>query len=427
MKNTLRLLIFILLASLFLLPACADNDGPADNNLEGLVEEFGLEPLPDIPYPPDNQYNADRVELGRLLFYDPIVSGEKRSTCGTCHHPAFGFADGRKLSIGVSDSPDIGPMRTHGTSILSFRPIDDVPRNAPTIFNTAFNLDSLGIANHKGVMFWDGRARGLEEQAVLPPTSRDEMRGDAWDPDKAMFYIVNSRLNREPEYVEWFKKAFPAEAKKHEDNGTQFRITEDMYAKSLAAFQRELVTRNSPYDRFLAGQTDALTDQQKKGARLFFTKGKCGSCHTGPMLSDYKFSVVGVPQIGPGKRIEKGEDYGREEFTLQAAHRYKFRTPTIRNVSITGPYMHSGVFETLKEVVEFYNRGSKPRHPRITDDMLHPDVREPLGLTEDEIDAIVSFMESLEDNGSMLDPRLLEVPETVPSGLTPLAGAKAPR
>lgn len=422
MKSIYRLLMLFLLSSTVLFYSCSEDD-PIVTPIDGdLVAEFGLKTLPEIPYPPDNQYNIDRIKLGRLLFYDPILSAEKASTCATCHHPALGFGDGRKLPAGVSNSIHIGPKRELGVSKATNLPIGDVPRNSPTVFNTAFNLDSTGELTPFGVMFWDGRARGLEAQAVKPPTSREEMKGDMLSPNNVFTFICLS-LDKIDEYRMLFEKAFPEEAKEYKSKGDEFTITKQMVGKVLAAFQRELVTRNTAYDRFVKGDSEALTDNQKKGLRLFFTKAKCGSCHNGPNFSDYKFVVQGVPQIGPGKKLLAGEDFGREEFTQQVSGRFAFRTPTLRNVTLTAPYMHDGIFETLEEVVHFYNNASQPRHPKVTDDMLHPDLREPLGLTKEEINQLVDFMHALEDNGSLLDPMLMEIPDRVPSGLPVLGGA----
>lgn len=422
MNSIYKLLLIFIISSMVLLHSCAEDEvGPRIPDRDELIEKYDLEPLPDIPYPDDNQYNPLRVELGRLLFYDPILSAENRSTCGTCHHPGLGFADGRKLPAGVGESMHIGPDRELGVSVFSGLPIGDVPRNSPTIFNTAYNLDSLGRLNPFGVMFWDGRARGLEDQAVKPPTSREEMKGDRLSPNNAIYFLCRD-IEKTPEYVRLFKEAFPEEVE-----GDEIDIDSDMLGKALAAFQRELVTKNTAYDRFVGGEAEALTDQQKKGLDLFFSKAKCGECHNGPNFSDYKFIVAGVPQIGPGKKLEPGEDYGREEFTQQISGRFAFRTPTLRNVTLTAPYMHDGVFETLEEVVQFYNNASRPRHPKVTDDIIDPILKNPLNLTDEEVDAIVAFMEALEDNGSLLDPKLMEVPDKVPSGMKPLAGATLKR
>lgn len=426
MKTVYKLLAIFLLSSSVFFYSCSEENSPNESTDNDLVKEFNLQTLPAIPYPDDNQYNADRIELGRLLFYDPILSGEKHSSCGTCHHPAFAFADGRKLPVGVSDSPHIGPLRELGNSIVTGLLLGDVPRNAPTVFNTAFNLDSNGKLNSKGLMFWDGRAKGLEDQAVKPPTSREEMRGDMFDPTSAIENLC-SRIDSVSGYIELFKKSFPIEAKQFKKDGKPFIVSQNMLGRAIGAFERELVTRNSAYDRFVMGDKNALTENQKKGLKLFYTKAKCSSCHSGPNFSNYKFIVQGVPQIGPGKLIQKGEDYGREEFTNQNSGHFAFRTPSLRNVSITAPYMHDGVLATLEEVVQFYNHASQPRHPSVTNNMLDPLLREPLGLTDDEVGAIVDFMNSLEDNGSLLDPKLLQVPTTLPSGLLPLAGATPPK
>lgn len=414
--------MLMLLSSTVLFYSCSDDDSVIPPEEGDLVTEFGLETLPAIPYPSDNQYNPDRIELGRLLFYDPVLSAENGSTCGTCHHPGLAFGDGRKLPAGVSNSLHIGPDRELGVSKATLLPIGDVPRNSPTVFNTAFNLDSTGKLTPFGTMFWDGRAKGLEAQAVKPPTSREEMKGDVFSPNNVITLLC-SKMDKVPEYIRLFKKAFPDEAKAIEAKGDQFIISKVMLGKALAAFQRELVTRNTPYDRFVQGDNNALTENQKKGLRLFFTKAKCNTCHNGPNFSDYKFVVQGVPQIGPGKKLQAGEDFGREEFTEQVSGRFAFRTPSLRNVTLTAPYMHDGVFETLEEVMNFYNNASRPRHPRVTDAMLHPTLRDPLGLTKDEIAQLVDFMHALEDNGSLLDPKLMEVPTTVPSGMLPLNGA----
>jgi cytochrome c peroxidase len=144
------------------------------------------------------------------------------------------------------------------------------------------------------------------------------------------------------------------------------------------------------------------------------------------MFSDYQFHDLGVPQTGEGKDVLPGDDTGREEHTLDPADRYAFRTPTLRNVELTAPYMHDGIFATIEEVVRFYNDGALPRHTSVSDAMIDPNVRDPLGLTETEIADIVAFLRALTDPGSAVDPRLLTVPATVPSGLAPVFGEGEP-
>jgi len=379
--------------------------------------EFDLQVLGDIPYPPDNLPRQERIALGRLIFFDPIISGEKNVACGTCHHPAFGFADGRQFGAGVSGS-GLGPSRILSKSTVTGDPIDFEPRNSPTVWNAAFNGVQSAIPSHVGLQFMDGRAKGLEEQAKGPITSRVEMKGDPYTSEVAMDSVV-ARLRAIPEYVTRFRDAFPDEASTMTGDAI---VNEDTYGRAIGAYERELVTRNSAYDRYVQGDDNALNDLQKKGLELFFTKAKCASCHNGPMFSDYQFVVQGVPQEGGGKAVITGDDTGREEFTKNPADRYAFRTLTLRNIELTAPYMHDGVLKTLEDVVRFYNDGAQPRHPQITDDMLPAVLKDPLDLTEDEIKALVAFMKALTDHGDALPAFMTTVPAKVPSGLMPVFG-----
>ncbi|MBI3873350.1 MAG: c-type cytochrome, partial [candidate division Zixibacteria bacterium] len=275
------------------------------------------------------------------------------------------------------------------------------------------------------------RVKSLEVQATKPITSRVEMRGDAYPGDNAQATAValDSVLNRLrgiPEYVQRFRIAFPAEAKEVDLGQRANIIDSSTYARAIAAFERELVSNNSPYDRYVKGDDNTLNAVQKKGLELFFTKAKCAVCHTGPMFSSFEFIVQGVPQEGTGKDVIPGDDAGREEKTKDPADRYAFRVPTLRNVELTPPYMHDGVFGTLKDVVRFYNDGAHPRHPAVDDTKLNPLLRDTLGLSNDEMDAIVEFMKSLTDPGTAIDPSLLMVPTHVPSGLPPVFGVRGP-
>jgi cytochrome c peroxidase len=278
-----------------------------------------------------------------------------------------------------------------------------------------------------GFMFADGRVRGLEDQAKGPIGSRVEMRGDAYpgDEERAQEQSLSNvlgRLRAIPEYMTMFTVAFAEHAEAYP--GITI-INPSTYGRAIAAYERELVTTNSAYDRYVQGDDGALTPSQLRGLELFFTKAKCAACHSGPMFSDSRFVVQGVPQEGEGKDTVAGDDLGREEHTFDPSDRYAFRTPTLRNIELTDPYMHDGVFETLVDVVEFYNHGAQPRHPGVTDAMLDTDLKSPLGLTGAEVDDVVAFMEALTDPGTLLDPELLTVPATVPSGLEPLFGVKA--
>jgi cytochrome c peroxidase len=412
-----------LAALALLLASCSD--GPSAPSRPGLDDDlrqrFALRALGEIPYPHGDAPSAARIALGRLLFFDPILSGEKDVACATCHHPDLAFADGRQFSVGAGGA-GLGPGRVASVSSITGLPIGLVPRNSQTIFNAAFNADAAGSPSHLGLQFWDGRASGLEEQARIPIMSRTEMAGDAYPAEVARDSVV-ARLRGLDEYVELFREAFPAESEAL--TGADV-VTMDTYGRAVAAYERELVTRNSPFDRYAGGDDGALSPEQKVGLELFFTKAVCSSCHGGPMFSDFRFHVLGVPQEGDGKDLLPGDDTGREEHTLNPADRYAFRTPTLRNVELTAPYMHDGVFATLEEVVRFYDQGGLPRHPAVGDALIDPFVRDPLGLTNEEVSALVAFLEALTDPGSALDPTLLAVPESVPSGLEPVFGVRTP-
>jgi len=413
------------LSLVLLLLGMGCHDGPEGPTPPGPDDElrrrFDLRPLGEAPYPADNGPSAARIDLGRFLFFDPILSGEKDVACGTCHHPSLAFADGRQFGAGVS-GVGLGPTRILSVSAISGLPIDLGPRNTPTVLNAAFNADESGAASPLGFQFWDGRARGLEEQARGPIASRGEMAGDAYPLEEARDSVV-ARLRSIAEYVRLFRGAFPTEAAIHP--GAEV-ISMDTYGRAVAAYERELVTRFSPYDRYALGENAALTPSQKRGLELFFTKAGCNSCHAGPMFSDFRFHVVGVPQEGSGTVLLPGDDVGREESTGDPADRYAFRTATLRNVALTAPYMHDGAFATLNAVVRFYNDGARPRHAAMDDAVLDPLVRQPLDLTDGEVADLVGFLEALTDPGTGLDPLLLTIPEAVPSGLTPVFGVRSP-
>lgn len=414
---------------LSVLSAC-DGSGIRPRGGDVLRNRFDLQTLPLISYPPDNQPRQERIALGRLLFFDPILAGEMDVSCGTCHHPSFAFADSRQFGAGVSGS-GLGPTRIMSTSAMTGDPVHLEPRNTPTVFNAAFNGDSTGAPSHLGLMFWDGRRNGIEALASLPIASRVEMRGDAYpgtdlEAEDVALDSVLHRLREIPEYVTRFQMAFPVEAVSIDPMTPEMIIDSSTYARAIASYVRELVTRNSAYDRYVNGDDDALSAQQKHGLELFFTKAKCSSCHSGPMFSDFSFIVQGVPQEGTGKETLPGDDLGRAEETQLPTDMYAFKTPSLRNVELTAPYMHDGVFESLEEVLRFYNDGAHPRHTQVTDGMLAPILVDSLHLTIEEIEAIIAFMRSLTDPGTALPPFLTTVPESVPSGLMPVFGVEGP-
>lgn len=414
--------LFVILPALLFGFGCGDDDdddanpiGPATD----LRTELGLESLPAVIYPADNPPMQERIALGRLLFFDPILSGHLDVSCATCHHPAFGFGDRRQLSVGVSGS-GLGPDR-----MITDDNFHLIPRNSPTIWNVACNINEAGEPDQDGFLFHDGRARGLEDQASKPIASRVEMRGDAYAQEDALDSVI-ARLQSIDDYVDRFAVAFPGELLKAPAEHRELVVDSSTYARAIAAYERELVAGNSPYDRYVLGDDTALNDIQLEGLELFFGDAKCGACHSGPMLGDFQFRVIGVPQIGPGKEAIPGDDAGRMEHTGEQSDKYAFRTLSLRNVEITPPYMHDGFFNSLDEVVRFHNDGAQPRHTEVSDAMLDTVFTGPLGLSDDEIHAIVQFMRSLTDPGTMVDPYLLTVPHEVPSGLMPVFGLPGP-
>lgn len=365
-----------------------DNPVIASSNDE-LIDALNLEGLPDVAHPADNATSDDKVELGRLLFWDPIIGGEKDMACATCHHPDFAYTDGLDLAIGVNGS-GLGPDRTENTGGLytDGTEIGRVPRNSPSVLNAAYNglIAGSSYSAEDSPMFWDSRMTSFEDQCQGPPGSESEMRGFAYTEEQT-FDSIMARLNANSEYVQLFEDAF----------GAGPIITEN-YAKAIGAFERTIVSANSPYDQYLAGDLNALTDQQKEGVLLFNGKGKCNTCHFGPTLSGYGHFVIGI-EDNPAH--PEGGDAGLDDL-------YKFRTPTLRNVGLTGPYMHNGMMTSLADIVA-YKSAAIPSNPNVTEAMM--DIT-PSDLTADEQAAVVAFLESLTD--SDFDTT---IPASVPSGL----------
>jgi cytochrome c peroxidase len=437
---------------------CGGDDNPIappSDEIAQTIAQFELSALPPIPYPDDNHFLAERVALGRLLFFDPILGGESDPAlkqaagkdpyryrandvaCATCHHPAFNFADGRRLGAGVSGAQfndlDLGPARVvPGLSLVTGDPVGTEPRNSMTILNAAFNGEGSITPVADSFQFMDGRVTdGLEGQAILPLTSREEMAGDAYGPGATVQDAqdaVTQRIRNIPEYVMRFRQAFASEINDAAD------ITIQHIGRAIAAYERELITPNSRYDQFVSGDYSVFTQQEKDGFTLFFGKGLCGDCHRGPMLSDFEFVVQGVgddyDSILPGfpGKNGVGGDWGRfhaDELAF-ADQKFAFRTLTIRDVELTAPYFHSGSAGTLMEVLQFYNRGGRGPQDISDAEMTaagvtrDPSIR-PLGLTGAEMEAIVAFLKTTTATVQLasLGINLTEVPQRVPSGLVP--------
>jgi len=350
----------------------------------------GLSALPQvIAAPPDNQSNPEKVALGRLLFWDPILSGNKDVACATCHHPKFGYAENLDISIGVN-GVGLGNTR-HFESPNS---IPFVQRNSQTILNTAFNgIDPEGRFDPvTAPMFWDLRAQGLEAQALLPIITFEEMRGYAYSEENAID-IVLARLSSIPEYRVLFASAFADDQ----------AISSENLGRALAAFQRTLVANDSPFDRYMRGDLDAMTSAQIQGMRQFERIG-CIDCHNGPMFSDYKLHVLGVPDNRKLPNSDQGVDQS-----------YAFRTASLRNLAYTSPYMHSGVFSTLDDVLDFYDDGGRRRrrNQNVARDQLDPLLRR-LRDVDDVERELIEFLNALND-----DSFDKTIPALVPSGLPP--------
>ena len=358
-----------------------------------------------------------KEELGRLLFWDPILSGNKDAACATCHHPDFAYGDGRDLSRGTG-AVGLGPKR----SDISKGQIPVVKRNSPTILNVAFNgLDDdddgdrrrgrrrfdgspASINQARAPMFWDSRVRSLETQALEPIKALEELRGHAY-PEAAAVDTVIARIRKIPEYVALFQNAFGA--------GTA--VDGPQLGEAIAAFERSLVAINSPFDRFRAGDVDALTAQQRRGLETFEEVG-CDRCHDGIMFSDFDHHAEGIREHPLLAQPDTG------------AGRFRFRTPSLRNVALTAPYMHNGMLPTLRDVLRFYDNGrsenpnvSNERDRRRDDNNNNNNIPRVSGqfqrvdsMSDGEMEDIIAFLNALTD--ANFDRT---VPARVPSGLPP--------
>ena len=293
--------------------------------------------LPPFSWPSQNPYSAAKVELGRFLYFDKRLSADETLSCASCHDPQFAFTDGAAVSTGI--------RKQKGN------------RSAPTIINRAYTL----------AQFWDGRAATLEEQAKGPMANPIEM-GNTHE-------ALVGRLQKVPGYRPMFAKAFGSE-----------EINIDRVAMAIASFERTLLSGNSPYDRYKAGNKQALTPAQVRGMSVFFDKAKCDKCHEGANFTLNAYANLGVGSDKPDP------DVGRFAVTKDPRDWGVFKTPTLREIEHTAPYMHDGSLKTLDEVVEFYDKGG------IKNKNLDENIR-PLHLTAREKSDLVEFLRSLSGEG----------------------------
>lgn len=347
--------------------------------------------------PSDNPLTADKIVLGKLLFWDPILSGNRDVACATCHHPRNAYAEDRDLSIGVNGVGYGRNRRFQSPNSIPF-----VKRNSPTMVNVGFNgISQAGeYSPANAPMFWDMRVKSLEIQAIEPIKSFEEMRGDVYPEDKALETVV-ARLNAIPEYRALFSKAF----------GNENAVNVTNLGKAIASFGRSLVSNNSPFDRYMRGDRSAMTAAQLEGMERFERVG-CTECHNGPMFSDYKVHVLGVPDNGTLKQSDRGMADMPEVFRTASFEGtpYAFRTASLRNLRLTSPYMHSGRFSTLMGVLDFYD--DLPENPNVRRRDVDPLARR-LDDPDDAADAIIAFLDALND-----DSFDKTIPSRVPSGLS---------
>lgn len=297
--------------------------------------------LPEVRHPEDNPPTPEKIELGKQLYFDARLSSDNTISCASCHDPQKGWSNGEAVATGVGGAKG--------------------GRSAPTIVNSAYYR----------LQFWDGRAKSLEEQALGPIQNPIEM--------KMTLEEVVPKLNEIAGYKAQFQKVF----------GTD--VTDDGIAKAIAAFERTVLSGNAPFDQFKAGNKDALTEPAQRGMKLFFGKANCSACHSGPSFSDSAFHNVGLDS----------DDVGRKAISKLAGDHGAMKTPTLREIARTAPYMHNGSLKTLEDVVAHYNKGGN-NNP-FQDEEIHP-----LNLSPEEIADLVTFMK---EGLSSADYPLVEPPK----------------
>ncbi len=392
--------------------------------------------------------NDAKVELGRSLFFDKVLSGNRNISCATCHHPDHGTSDA--LSLGLGEGPrGLGPERRPGAT-KDEAVHDRVPRNSPALFN-------LGAAEFE-VLFHDGRVEadphgyyeggfitpakwklpsGLENvlaaQAMFPVVSAAEMAGQKGENPLADASSLNNaagpggvweqlgdRLAAIPEYVDLFRAAYPGEVSGPED------VTYVRAANAIAAFEAEAFrAADSRFDRFLRGDRDAMTWAEKRGMDLFYGKANCAGCHSGKFQTDHDFHAIAMPQIGPGKADGQDgsywrasghsafvEDHGRGRVTGRDEDDYRFRTPSLRNVEITGPWGHTGAYTTLEDVVRHHLDPVEALNRYRPDPAILPETGPVLELAAAGSALEVEFLsESRQEGFRMRDTWVQEQPE----------------
>lgn len=311
-----------------------------------------LEPFKSAPVSAKNPQTPEKIELGKKLFFDRRLSGDGTMSCATCHIPDLAFTDGQDIALSYPTTKNW--------------------RNTPTLINIAFNK----------YLFYDGRATSLEDQALFPVMSAFEMNKN--------LDFLEEQIRTVPEYVKAFKKAFNSD------------VTREKIAMAIAAFERTLISADAPIDKFLKGDKKALSADAQKGLEIFKGKGKCADCHYGVNFADDNFYALSVPENPEHQKDPRitatrrfvakvyhyddyknlNDDPGRYLITKDKKDWKAFRTPTLRDIAKTGPYMHNGILKTLDEVIEFFNKGGGRGNK----------VLKPLNLTVDEKKYLKAFL-----------------------------------
>lgn len=365
-------MVFVLAA--LAMPAQAKNECP--DSAEGRVlqyragpdcwppfkvdESIDAVPLGTLPEPVESAVGTkEQQALGKLLFFDPRLSGSGQIACASCHDPEWQWADGRRVPYGHNRKPG--------------------RRNSPSIANAAL----------QHFQFWDGRAAGIPAQVLMPIANQDEMHST---PAEAV-----EKINQAPGYGAPVMAAFGKR-----------NLDQEGLTKALTAFLGAVTTTETRFDHFYRGEGNALTDQEIRGLDLFRTKAGCMNCHHGPLFSDNKFHNIGLHYYG-----RKYEDLGRYQVTRKESDVGGFKTPGLRNVSKTGPWMHNGLFPSLGGIVNIYNVGGARPRPRPAEEGKPPfpsisPLLKPLDLTTDEKAALVAFLKSLDNiRGPFFRPPVL--------------------
>ncbi len=465
----------LLVASISFSSALADE---GIEKLRALLAEHEVEPLDPKP-----DVSPEMLKLGQALFFDPVIGGNRDVACATCHHPTTATSDGRSRSVGTRAYVDKGRRMPEGLQLVDVEGRDPVlmgfdlssaahpftPRNAPDAFNRGdsrwttmfwdrrifqredgkFVVNQMRLTKTPGyyqVVMPDEIDTAIAAQAMMPVLSDAEMRGTKGETDASgvhnevgallkqneeeIWAALMKRVLAIPAYRELFQSAYPD------------RDLEELHfasaANAIAAFEVDAFTfHDSPFDRFVAGDDAALNEQELRGAHLFYGRAKCATCHTGALLTDQEPHNMGVIPIGPGPQGSEDYDFGvthRSDFGLD--DRFAFRTPPLRNVELTGPYMHNGAYTTLEGAVrhqlnpayELENYDPSQLEPEFRGGVHDsPDViamvkktmpaklKLPSYFTDEEVDDLVAFLKSMTSPSA----RNLEdtIPESVPSGL----------